>query len=259
MCFDASQIAKGIHQEINRFKQTPTISTESIAKNDLAKEQIATNYYHVNGFSHPELLAFEWNKTGLQIDFFNWGLIPHWVNTAAEAKQMARKTLNARGETIFEKPSFREAARQHRIVLPLDGFFEHHHKKGKKIPHFIQAADGRRLMVAAVASEWLNSGATTTKTLSIVTCTANKTMAYIHNNPKLKGPRMPLLLDDEQLTLWLTATPNLAQEIIRPNQKIALSYFPVRPLRGNLYTGNHPTIQQKYVYPETYNPPNLFG
>ncbi len=193
------------------------------------------------------------------MDFFSWGLIPRWVNTALEAKQLAQKTLNARGETIFEKPSFREAAKQRRIVLPLDGFFEHHHKKGKKIPHFIQAADGRRLMVAAIASEWLNTDSKTIKTLSIVTCTANKTMAYIHNNPKLNGPRMPLLLDDDQLVQWLTAAPNLAQEIIKPNQNIALSYFPVRPLRGKLYKGNYPTIQQKYVYPETYNPPSLFG
>ena len=258
MCFDAAQTHQNFRKEALRFQKNnkPVTLQQKWPK---TLEHVATNYYHINGFNHPNLLAYHWNKDGLGLNLYSWGLIPRWVNSAEKAAQLAKKTLNARGETVFEKPSFRDAAKQQRIVLPLDGFYEHHHKKGKKIPHFIQAADGRRLMIAAIASEWLNTDSETIHTFSIVTCVGNKTMASIHNNPKLKGPRMPLLLDDEQLMDWLTAPPTLAQEIIRPNNKLVLNYYPVRPLRGKSYLGNCPEIQQEYQYPETYDPPTLFG
>jgi putative SOS response-associated peptidase YedK len=258
MCFDAAQTHKNLHKEALRFQKNKK-SVSLRPDWGITLKQKAVNYYHINGFNHPQLVAFQWSESFLSAHFFRWGLIPRWVNSAEKAAQLAQKTLNARGETIFEKPSFRDAAKHRRIVVPLDGFYEHHHKNGKKIPHFIQAADKRRLMVAAIASEWLNTHSETVYTFSIVTCEGNDTMAHIHNNPKLKGPRMPLLLDDENLMTWLTAPPSLAQEIIKPNHKIALNYYPVRPLRGKLYLGNCPEIQQEYQYPETYDPPTLFG
>ena len=258
MCFDASQIIKGIQKEIRRFKASERNISEILNKGK-SLEANAENYYHVSAFTHPSVAAFYNKNDQLDLELFSWGLIPHWVETEEKARDIAIKTLNARGETIFEKPSFRYAAEHCRVVVPLDGFYEHHHKKAKKLPYFIRSVDGRRLMVAGIASEWLNGAAEIVKTLSIVTCSANECMTFIHNNPKLKAARMPLILDDEHLNQWIYGTPGEAKSLIRPNTSVDMDYFTVKPVRGKKYIGNYPEIQEKHIYPENYEPPTLFS
>ncbi|MCH2022639.1 MAG: SOS response-associated peptidase [Saprospiraceae bacterium] len=257
MCFDVSQLINDMTNEIDRFNNTNFDNNNLISSVKSFKNK-AQNYYHVNGFTHPSLLVFCNKNNQLGLDQFSWGLIPHWVATESQAKSISNKTINARGETIFQKPSFRDAAIGHRIVIPLNGFYEHHHKKGKKLPYFIKSQDGRRLMLAGIASEWLDGNASIIKTFSIVTCSANDTMTFIHNNPKLKAPRMPLILDDENLNTWIYGTEEEVKRLIRPNSNIKLDYYTVRPIRGKNYKGNIASIQEKYNFAEDYRPPTLF-
>ena len=258
MCFDASQIIKDIQKEIRRFKASERNISEILSKGKYLEAK-SENYYHVSAFNHPSIAAFYNKDNQLDLELFSWGLIPHWVETEEKAGDIAIKTLNARGETIFEKPSFRYAAEHFRVIVPLNGFYEHHHKKNKKLPYFIKSGDGRRLMVAGIATEWLNGEAEITKTLSIVTCSANETMTFIHNNPKLKAARMPLILDDENLNQWIYGSTEEAKSLIRPNISIEMDYYTVKPVRGKKYIGNSPEIQEKHIYPETYEPPTLFS
>ena len=72
------------------------------------------NYYHANAFEHPKLRAFVIDQGELDLRKFHWGLIPNWVKSDSEAKAIMNKTVNARGETLFEQAAFRDAALQAR-------------------------------------------------------------------------------------------------------------------------------------------------
>ena len=96
--------------------------------------------YHASGYSHPSLLIYTNDSPHIPI-IASWGLVPHWVKDNTQRKKIWNNTLNARGETIFEKPSFRESARSKRCLIYVDGFYEHHHFKGKTYPFLIKRKD----------------------------------------------------------------------------------------------------------------------
>jgi putative SOS response-associated peptidase YedK len=72
---------------------------------------------------------------------FNWGLIPGWVKDEKQAKDISNMTLNAIGETVFEKPSFRNSIRSKRCLLGINGFFEWRDVGGKKYPYYVQVKE----------------------------------------------------------------------------------------------------------------------
>jgi len=161
------------------------------------------DFEKVSGFAHPEVIIYTNHKPYHPI-LSHWGLIPHWIKNDQQAKDIWNKTLNARGETIFEKPSFRDAAKSKRCLIPVAGFYEYHHKGKSKVPYYICSPDDEPLLLAGLWSEWLNSGTgELLNTCSIITTQANPMMATIHNNPKLKEPRMPLILRNEDADKWL--------------------------------------------------------
>lgn len=83
-----------------------------------------------------------------------WGLVPECT---IDAESIWNKTLNAIGETLFEKPSFKDSIAQKRCIIFLEGFYEHHHKNGKTFPHFIRLADKGIFAVAGLYTQWENS------------------------------------------------------------------------------------------------------
>jgi len=91
-----------------------------------------TNLYQASGFTHPKMLIYQDSES--EPIPATWGLVPHWVKDNAGKVQIWNSTLNARGESIFEKPSFRDAAKSKRCLIYLDGFYEHHHYNGKTYP-----------------------------------------------------------------------------------------------------------------------------
>jgi putative SOS response-associated peptidase YedK len=211
--------------------------------------------YHASGFSHPRMLIY----TDVSPEYpsaATWGLVPFWVRDRKQGETLWNKTLNARGETIFEKPSFRKAAQSNRCLIYVDGFYEHHHHKGRTYPYFIYRRDGEPMALAGVYSDWADpeSGGLLT-TFSIVTTQGNPMMSHIHNNPKLQGPRMPLILPDALADRWLapiTGPPDqiALQELITPFPEDALSAHTVAKLRGKSYAGNVPGISDEITYPE---------
>ena len=139
------------------------------------------------------------------MELAEWGLVPSWTKSLEDAKVIKNKTLNARAESIFSKPSFKEAAINKRSVLFIDGFYEHHHRSGKTFPYFIQRKDKEQMAIAALSSEWSNPVKDQKEhSFSIVTTKANNLMSTIHNNPNLPEPRMPLILRNESIEAWLS-------------------------------------------------------
>jgi len=204
--------------------------------------------YHASGFQHPRLLI----ETGQSLPTIaHWGLIPHWVRNREQASKLWNSTLNARGESLHEKPSFRDSLKDKRCLIYVDGFYEHHHNQGKTFPFFIEAKDKHPLCLGGLWSEWLDqTTGELINTFTIVTTPANDLLGRIHNNPKMKGPRMPLILDEEDVEQWLFGSNTEATPLIGPNKKLPLNAYTVERLRGNAYLGNVPEVSEEVNYPE---------
>ncbi|HEX2654984.1 MAG TPA: SOS response-associated peptidase [Xanthobacteraceae bacterium] len=121
-----------------------------------------------------------------------WGLIPTWV------KDLKTFTLliNARGETLLEKPSFRNAVRRRRCLFPADGFYEWMRAGERKTPHYISTTNGGPMAFAGLWETWIGPNGEEIETAAIVTTRANRTLAPLHD-------RMPAIITPDAFDFWL--------------------------------------------------------
>lgn len=259
MCYESAQLAERLYKDAVRAGASKE-ELEYLKRNweEKKRKKPQSKYYHANGFDHPELIAFHRQNGTLELDHFTWGLIPHWVKDENQATDIWNKTLNSRGETMFEKPAFRDAATFSRVIIPLDGFFEHHHKHGQTFPHFIQQENNESLLAGGISSEWNHpQTGEIVRSLSIVTTKGNALMQHIHNNPKLKEARMPLLLQEADINTWFEGEIDAISSLIHPSN-IDLKAHTVRRLKGKNALGNVPEVLQEHYYPELEDPLTLF-
>lgn len=126
-----------------------------------------------------------------------WGLVPAWAKDPAIGYRM----INARSETVAEKPSFGRAFRHRRCLVPADGFFEWHGKKGQRQPWFIHAPDRQLLAIAGLWERWVPPGGDAPwYTFTIMTTAAVGSVAAIHH-------RMPVILRAGAHDRWLSGEP----------------------------------------------------
>jgi putative SOS response-associated peptidase YedK len=220
-------------------------------------------HYHVSGFAHPQLMVFT-NEKPFVPQGYVWGLIPHWIKDKPSANITANQTLNARAETIFEKPAFRQSARNKRCLIYVDAFYEHHHAFGKTFPYHVSMKDGSPLSLAGLWDEWVNKETgEIVSTCSIITTTANKTMSRIHNHPKLEGPRMPVILPKDKQNEWLSEFETdedikRLTDLLVPFDDELLEAYTVRRLKGKEATGDNENAEKEYVYAELNEAGRLF-
>ena len=199
----------------------------------------------VSGFSLVRVVPFpkRWNvapQSAVPVIFENregervaepmrWGLLPHWAKDAA----LALKLNNARAETVFDKPSFRQAVRRRRCILPASGFYEWQAVPGApartpKQPWYISAADNGThstpLAMAGLFEAW-RAGEDEPWLLSccVVTTEPNALMAPIHD-------RMPVLLSPADIAVWLdrgVQDPAVIAPLLRPAPEGVLQAWPV--------------------------------
>ncbi len=125
------------------------------------------------------------------LQFFRWGLVPSW----AKDLSIGNKLINARAETLAEKPSFRNAFRMRRCLVPASGFFEWKRDEGKQ-PYLIRLKNGEPFCFAGLWEEWKAPGAEPIRSFTIITTTPNGLMAGIHD-------RMPVILQREDEPRWI--------------------------------------------------------
>jgi len=247
MCYDVQSKLETLLKRAIRFHDD-----EGIRR---IKEELAPylkNHFHASGFTHPALLIYP-DKNPITPIPSVWGLIPHWVKDQKQKLQIWNNTINARGETIFEKPSFRDAALKNRCILYLDGFYEHHYHKSKPYPFFIFKKDEKPMAIAGLWSEWLDKeSGEIVNTFTIVTTKANDIMKKIHNNPKLTEARMPVILSEENEDKWLESTldENFIKSIIQPYTEDELAYHSVQKLKGKNAIENSPEASEEFIYDE---------
>lgn len=132
-----------------------------------------------------------------RLDILRWGLIPHW----AKDEKFGYKTINARSETVATQPSFRDAFRKRRCLVPATGFYEWQKsmQKGKEVkqPHYIRRKDGRPMGLAGLWERWVSPDGKEIESFTIITTDANEVMRPFHH-------RMPVILRPEDYDLWLS-------------------------------------------------------
>jgi putative SOS response-associated peptidase YedK len=149
-----------------------------------------------------------------RLALFQWGLIPSW---SKEPKGF----INARAETLLDKPSFSESFQRRRCLIPADGFYEWQRHGRSKQPYFFQMKDEASFAFAGIWDRWQGSGLSITS-CAIITTTPNELLATIHD-------RMPVILDDEAQDSWLrsNALPSELTEMLVPFPGSRMKSFPV--------------------------------
>jgi putative SOS response-associated peptidase YedK len=134
------------------------------------------------------------NTSRHKIEFFRWGLIPAW----AKDPKIGNRMINARAETLAEKPSFRVPYRRRRCLVLADGFYEWRKEAGSKTktPMYIWLKSGKPFAFAGLWEPWRSLDGQEILSCTIITTTPNALVEKIHN-------RMPVILDPEAYDLWL--------------------------------------------------------
>lgn len=204
--------------------------------------------YYKNAFSLPTHPVIP-NTTPVRIQEYTWGLIPFWVKNETDAESIRMKTMNARADTIFEKPSFRNAIIQKRCLIPADGFFEWRYYKGKNYPYYIRMNDHQVFSIAGIWDIWTNPKTQEeVYTFSIITCDANPLLEKIHNKKK----RMPVILAKEKEAEYLNELSK--KEIIALlspiNESVLEAYTISKRVTSTTQNRNDPKVIEPYEYAE---------
>ncbi len=148
-----------------------------------------------------------------------WGLVPSW----AKDSKIGARMINARGETVAEKPSFRSAVKNRRCLIPADGFYEWAKTDTGKQPYYIHFNDGRAFAFAGLWERWHKSEGETLDTCTIITTTPNALVAELHD-------RMPVILAPDVFSEWLEPqplAPDRLQDLLVPCPTDGMEAYPV--------------------------------
>jgi putative SOS response-associated peptidase YedK len=129
----------------------------------------------------------------VEVRAMTWGLIPKWTRPGERPKVAP---INARSETVAEKPMFRSLVRRRRCLVPANGFYEWKRSPGGKEPHYIEPAKGQLMLFAGLFDEAKDVDGSPLESFSIITTEANDAMSTLHD-------RMPVILDDDDFETWL--------------------------------------------------------
>ena len=174
---------------------------------------------------------------GRRMDMLRWGLIPSW----SKDKNIASKLINARGETVAQKPSFRDAYKKRRCLVPVDGFYEWRKEGEAKQPYRIGFRSGTPFVFAGLWESWTvpdgqEDAGDVIETYTIVTTEANPKIAPIHH-------RMPVIVDPSDYDLWLTGAPDDAANVIRTFPPDEMAFYRVSTRVNNVRNDDESCIE----------------
>jgi putative SOS response-associated peptidase YedK len=153
---------------------------------------------------------------GRELAFLKWGLIPSWTKDPA----IGVRLINARAETIADKPAFRNAYRRHHCLVLADSFYEWKTIGKRKQPYCIGMADHTLFGMAGLWEHWLNPAGERIETVTIITTNANELVGQLHD-------RMPLIIQPGDYGAWLDASNPKGGELLKPFPSELMRYYPV--------------------------------
>ncbi|MEV0678211.1 SOS response-associated peptidase [Actinosynnema sp. NPDC050436] len=181
-----------------------------------------------------------------------WGLVPHWAKDLSGAAKM----INARAESVLEKPAYKSSATKRRCIVPAAGWYEWQPGEGRKQPYFITPGDGSSLAMAGIWSVWWQQDGderTPVITCAVLTTDAIGEMARVHH-------RMPLVLPRDRWAAWLDPDRADPGELLAPDRDL-VDGFELRPVstRVNSIKNNDPSLMDAVTLTEDEKPePTLF-
>jgi putative SOS response-associated peptidase YedK len=158
-------------------------------------------------------------STERELALLRWGLIPFWAKDPAIGNRM----INARSETVAEKPAFRSAFRRRRCLVVADGFYEWQKVDGKKQPYYIRMLDGRPFGFAGMWERWESPDAAVIESCTLLTSVPNELLRPLHN-------RMPVILQHKDYEQWLqpeNQQVDVLQALLRPFPSEAMDAYRV--------------------------------
>jgi putative SOS response-associated peptidase YedK len=167
---------------------------------------------------------------------FKWGLVPSW----AKDESMGTRLINARSETVTEKPAFREAFKRRRLIIPADGYYEWQKTGGRKQPYYFTMREERPFGFAGLWESWKSPEGEVLETCAILTTVANEKARDIHD-------RMPVILHLEDYDLCLDEDVRkleLLKELFRPYPSEEMITYPVSTLVNNIRVDRAELIEQ---------------
>jgi len=206
-----------------RFVQnSPLQIIQQIFNTDKVLFEVIPNY---NVAPTQKILAIINQDNENKLEKLHWGLVPFWANDIS----MGSRMINARAETVSQKPGFRNAFRKRRCVIPADGFYEWKGEKGHKQPYYITVPSGKPFAFAGLWETWVdkeNDEKSVYKSCTIITTAASEPLSSIHH-------RMPAILDPEFHEKWLNEkiqNPKNLEIILRDGLIYDMIYYPVSKL-----------------------------
>ena len=216
--------------------------------------------YHANAYQFPTWPVVTRQEPG-KLRLIHWGLIPHWAKTHDDAADIRTKTINARSETIYEKPSYRTAAQKgQRCLIPVTGFYEWHTVGSKKFPFYISTTDQKIASIAGLWDEWPEpETGELIPTYTLLTTDANPLLAAIHNTKK----RMPCVLTADAERAWLHDDLSEADALALlaapyPADRMH-SHSISKRITSRTEPSDVPEVMAPAAYPELSKNPQLFA
>ena len=169
-----------------------------------------------------EILGVRETEDGREMAFYKWGLIPSW----AKDTSMGARLINARSETVREKPAFRQSFKQRRCIIPAVGFYEWQRTEGRKQPFFFQMRDESPFGFAGLWEQWKGEEGEVINSCTILTTTANEVLRPVHD-------RMPVILHQDDYSLWLdhdVRKLEMVEDLLRPYPADEMASYPVSTL-----------------------------
>ena len=198
-----------------------------------------------------EIYIIRDNQQGRILDSASWGLIAPWQKNSTEARNSQSHAINARSESIHEKPTFRQAFRTTRCLIPATGYYEWATSLGKyppKQPFYISSAnENTSLSIAGIWSIWKNESGAEIQSAAIITREAVGELATIHS-------RMPVFMPNDRWDDWLDPKNREIETLISlmeiPDPASGLVTRPVAP-RVNLVANNGPELIEAFELGES--------
>ena len=174
------------------------------------------NRYNIAPSQDVPIVRYDPTNDRREMVKMRWGLVPFW----AKDEKIGNRMINARAETVHEKPAFRAAFSKRRCIVPASGFYEWKEARGGKQPYLIRLADGEPMAFAGIWERW-TKGEEPLETFAIITTAANEQMSDLHD-------RMPVIFSKEQVDTWLddSSDTEALREVLRPTE-MELNYYQV--------------------------------
>lgn len=190
---------------------------------DLPEAPIVTPRYNIAPTQPVGVVRIDPQSKAREWTFMQWGLVPSWAKDPGIGAQL----INARAETVQEKPSFRSAFKRRRCLVPASGFYEWQRLEKGKQPYYITMSDGSPFAIAGLWEHWEGNDGSALSTCTLLTTDPNELMEKLHN-------RMPVIVAPEDYAMWLgngseesPAALDQLRHLLRPYPAAHMKAYPI--------------------------------